>query len=426
VTTVGAGPAAATVVALRGTAISTATPQNLQVLQYQTATGWTPTSLATGASVTIGTTPPASPTVGALWWDSGTETGGNQLYIYYQNPSAGALQWVPAANQNASGTGPALGNVGRNLLHNPLFTVQQRGLGSWSTNGSYTADRWMLTMATPDTNTVSVQSLADTDRTQIGDEAAVYSLADAFTGATNGLSLLCQRIESLKRLSGKTITVSFWARITAGTMANGIGVGYTQFFGTGGTTPPPNNSVTGNIGKTPALTTTWTRYTMTATLPTTNGLQLGTTAGTDYTQIEFWFSCGNATYNTQSGNIGVSASATVWLWGVQLEIGSVVTRVEKLDEAINRTNCHRFYQAGNIGYWGAVAVAGQTIGHTVPWRVAMRVSPAVNIANQSYYQCQNLAGSWGVVDVAWQATQTGATLPNSAAFSGTYTASADL
>ena len=50
---------------------------------------------AAGASVTVGDTPPASPTPGALWWDSVQ----GQLYIQYVDPSSSAA-WV-IANQGA-------------------------------------------------------------------------------------------------------------------------------------------------------------------------------------------------------------------------------------------------------------------------------------------------------------------------------------
>ena len=47
-----------------------------------------------GAGISVGDTPPASPSPGAAWWDS----VGGQLYIRYQDPT-GPAQWVPASNQ---------------------------------------------------------------------------------------------------------------------------------------------------------------------------------------------------------------------------------------------------------------------------------------------------------------------------------------
>lgn len=59
----------------------------------------TPAGGGGGASVTIGDTPPASPTVGSIWWESDS---GNP-YIYYQD--ANSSQWVLFAPNNAGGGG---------------------------------------------------------------------------------------------------------------------------------------------------------------------------------------------------------------------------------------------------------------------------------------------------------------------------------
>jgi len=52
---------------------------------------------ATGGSISIGDTPPASPTVGQAWFDS----GGGQLYIRYNDGTS--TQWVPATNTTSIG-----------------------------------------------------------------------------------------------------------------------------------------------------------------------------------------------------------------------------------------------------------------------------------------------------------------------------------
>lgn len=59
----------------------------------------TPAGGGGGASVTIGDTPPASPTAGSIWWESDS---GNP-YIYYQD--ANSSQWVLFAPNNAGGGG---------------------------------------------------------------------------------------------------------------------------------------------------------------------------------------------------------------------------------------------------------------------------------------------------------------------------------
>lgn len=279
-----------------------------------------------GASVTVADTPPASPNVGALWYDS-ANTG---LYIYENDGTSS--QWVVANAQNvwadAASDGRvygrqnaawvptasvgALANAGRNFIQNAVFTIAQRGAGPFTATGTYTLDRWVLQFST-DTASVSQLAIADAGRAAIGDETATFILANAFTGnsaATAG-TWVQQRIEGVRRLSGKTVIVSFWANAT---VAMNFGISIDQVFGTGGS---PSASVIGN-GVSVALTTAWTRYYVTMTVPSAAGKTFGTTANTDYTQLDFWYSAG-ASNATRSGNVGVQ-SGQINLWGVQLEV----------------------------------------------------------------------------------------------------------
>src|SRR5262249_20355547 len=145
------------------------------------------------------------------------------------------------------------GNVGRSLIHNGTFQVQQRGAGSWNLNSNYTADRWQLLLIN-DTDTATIQTLADADRTAIGDEAAIYALQHVFVGsATAGsVSSVTQKIENVRRLGGKQIIVSFWARATSGSPR--IGVILSQSFGSGGS---PSATINNTLGATAALPATW-------------------------------------------------------------------------------------------------------------------------------------------------------------------------
>lgn len=60
---------------------------------------WIQAGGSSGASVTVDTTPPVSPSTGSLWWDS--ENG--NLYIYYNDVDTG--QWVAASGPQGL-TGP--------------------------------------------------------------------------------------------------------------------------------------------------------------------------------------------------------------------------------------------------------------------------------------------------------------------------------
>ena len=101
-------------------------------------------------------------------------------------------------------TATAQTNVGRNLIHNALFTVAQRGAGAWTTNGAYLADRWQQWFVGGSIST-AINPASDTFRSQAGDEAMASLLYSTFTGTAGAgdVSLVQQHIEGVRRLGGK-------------------------------------------------------------------------------------------------------------------------------------------------------------------------------------------------------------------------------
>jgi hypothetical protein len=270
--------------------------------------------------------------------------------------------------------GTALHNVGR-YIHNPLFNVAQRGAGNFTAAG-YTADRWSLSFAAPDTNSLALNPATDAQRAAVGDEAMTTFLSNSVAGsATAGAySQLLQLIEGVRRLAGKAVTISFWAASSVASAK--LGVSVDQIFGTGGS---PSARVNGN-GQTITLTTGWVRYSLTFSIPSTSGMTLGT-AGNDCTALNFWFSA-SSTFATRAGSIGAQ-SGQFYLWGVQLEIGTQATPLEKPDPADDLRKCQRFY----VGPCVVVGGASLTTGHTlyVPYSlpVTMRANPTTAISNNS-------------------------------------------
>ena len=275
-------------------------------------------------------------------------------------------------------TSPAVtDNIGRNYLHNPLFRVQQRGVGAFTANGAYTADRWQI-IATTDTVSYSIGTYSDSNRTQIGGEEAVSYLVNTFTGSSSAgaFNYIKQSIEGVRRLSGKTVTVSFWANATSGTPK--IGVNMVQVFGTGGS---PSASVWAlTTGQSVTISSTITRYSVQITLPSASGKTFGTTANTDYTGLALAFSSG-ATNTALFGNIGVQSSVIV-IWGVQVENGSNMTALEKPDIRFDTANCQRFYNAGAI-LGASTGTTSATIYVPMAYPVTMRTTPTVAGANNS-------------------------------------------
>src|SRR5262249_31129673 len=115
---------------------------------------------------------------------------------------------------------------------NAMFNIQQRGAGPWTANFSFTADRWALFFSA-DTMSATIGAQTDASRTAIGDEAAISFLGVSFTGTAGATahSRVYHNIEGVRRLAGKTVTVSFYAQTASGTR---IGVSLSQGFGSGG------------------------------------------------------------------------------------------------------------------------------------------------------------------------------------------------
>jgi len=302
---------------------------------------------------------PNSPTVGQV-----VTTPGGQQYQW------DAVKWGPPTAVTAA----QMGNVGRNLIHNPYFNVQQRGTGNWTTVG-YTADRWYLSFITTGgaVNAAINTLAASTAGNAFADEAAQYIfsiVATAGTGAGDA-TLFTQRIENVRRLSGKTITVSFWAWAASAGLR--MGVELQQNFGTGGS---PSTTVSGIGSQSFALVSgTPQRFTATINMPSVSSATFGTTAGSDYSVLGFWVSAGSS--NTgRSGGVG-QQSGNFFIWGVQLEIGSAATPLEKIDPGEDLRRCQRFYQTGNFNLFGQAGAANAILAQQTTFIAPMRAVPTM-------------------------------------------------
>lgn len=390
---------------------------------------WVAGQSPTGPYCFVGDIPPSNPTPGVTWWDSVS----CQLFVYYNDGNSS--QWVPAvavpasigeapsngnfyARQNGLwtniGASQIQGNAGRNLLHNPLFNVQQRGQGSWSVG--YTADRWIIGSSI-DVCSAQIVNFNDAGRAQVGDEAANSALLFTFTGTSNAAALsdFAQPIENVRRLAGKTVTVSFWASCSTGTLKCGVNID--QYFGSGGS---PSANVN-NAGQSVTLSTTLSRYIFTFTMPSIAGKILGTN-GNDASWLQFWGSAGS-NYAIRSGNIGVQSGA-ITIWGVQLEIGTVATQLEKLDPRIDLANCQRFYAFETFQVAGNYPIVNNAGCTAYPLPTKMRASPAVTFSGLSYSNCSGLNGQF-TGSTFWVP---GITVPVAGMFvvNGYYQATADL
>src|SRR5215471_17071677 len=353
----------------------------------------------------------------------GTMTGAIQL----PGNAATALQATPLQQVNAT-VAPAFNDVGRNLLHNALFSIQQRGIGTWTGQG-YTADRWLNQFTTTGGSCVVQISPVSASNAvpATSDEAFEYLLNYVNTAGTGAgdFSIVSQRIEDVRRLAGKTVTVSFWAAAAGGTPR--VGIELTMNFGTGGSPTAQWNGANqaALVGQARTLGTAWARYTATFTLPSSASATFGTTAGTSFAELNIWISAGSS-LNVRSGSIGLQ-TATVYLWGVQLEIGSVMTALDYGGSPQQQlAQCQRFFIASPAatpvanGYGGA----GPLATNLLVFPVTMRSPPSIVISGVSYQNGSGL-GANQANTYGWQPVLTITALGNFAA-ACTFTASADL
>jgi len=198
--------------------------------------------------------------------------------------------------------------VNANPILNSSFQVWQRGTSIAGSAGSYlyTADRWQTNASTA--LTVSRQATGDTTNLPFIQYCARVQRNNASTATA--AAVLSQSFETINSIpyAGRTVTLSFYARRGANFsgasnqlevyLASGTGTDQNAFVG--GFTGAANV-----IYQTPTLTTTWQRFSYTATV------------GTSATQLATQF-----TY-TPTGTAGAADFYEVT--GVQLEIGSVAT-----------------------------------------------------------------------------------------------------
>ena len=116
---------------------------------------------------------------------------------------------------------------------------------------------------------------------------------------------------------------------------------------------------------------------MTFAIPSVVGKTLGT--NNDHsTSVNLWFSA-EASLAVRSGSIGVQ-SGSIFLWGVQLEVGSVATPLEKPDPQQDLAKCQRFARFINGSARGSASGAGQVTGCSLGF-APMRATPTYSVIN---------------------------------------------
>jgi hypothetical protein len=285
-------------------------------------------------------------------------------------------------------SGPLAGT--RNRVINGDFEIWQRGTSVTYLNGSttfYLADRWS---GAPEYQNARHQRVSVTS--PIEGMTARYALraSSSTTGeAASGTRIsLGQKIENVNcyDLAGKQVTLSFYVKFSSATSSASSGTyGNWQYYlaydGTTtdasfNTTSPPTSTSSSYLND-GSLPTTWTKYTLTTTVP----------SGTNNISVRFQF---DNLKNTSS------ADTTYYdITNIQLELGSTATPFERRSYGQELALCQRYFQRFNQSSIALGITGGSTNAYFhINFSPIMRATPSLTV---------NTLGSIVKESVAWYA-----------------------
>lgn len=246
---------------------------------------------------------------------------------------------------------------GKNYLINGAFDFWQRGTTFTSPSSwTYSADRWLVGAFSGAIGSVTQQALTPGE---IPDFDGAYFIRIA-TGTATDLDII-QKIEDVRKMAGKTVTLSFWTRTSTATNSSFDYAEFAQNFGSGGSgsvATGHSSVLNGTWG------TSWTRCSVTFNVPSISGKTIGTNS-----HIQFRIDINNSF----SGNWDIT--------GVQLEIGAVATTFSRAGGTIGGelSLCQRYYFAAG---WklGKYANSYQYSSNYY-FKSMMRTSPTIAFAD---------------------------------------------
>jgi hypothetical protein len=252
------------------------------------------------------------------------------------------------------------GQAGKNKIINGDFGIWQRGTSfSNPSTTAYNADRWLVEHdGSGATRTVSQQTFTPGAAPVAGYESQYFLRYAVSGGTSNTYQQIEQRIEDVRTFAGNPVTFSFWAK---GDAARTINILINRNFGSGGSAADQSS-----IGSTLNITTSWARYSVSATMASVTGKTIGTGS---YAQWILRFAAATA--------------QTIDIWGVQLEYGSKATPFETASGSIQGelAMCQRYYWRAtaidNYAFIPGNGLAKSTTAAeiTAPNPVAMRIAP---------------------------------------------------
>jgi hypothetical protein len=249
------------------------------------------------------------------------------------------------------------GQAGKNKIINGDFGIWQRGTSFNAFAHLYTADRWDTLTDKTAASVLTTQQAFTAGTAPVAGYESQYFLRTVFpSGGTYCIQE--QRVENVRTFAGQTVTLSFWAKANATATIDPTLV---QSFGSGGSgeVQTTTSSLT--------LTTSWVRYSVTATLPSISGKTIG--AGS---------------YLAVRAMRALTASGfTIDIWGVQLEYGSKATPFQTASGGSIQGElamCQRYYwragfEAATQRLGSGICLSTTNAHIQIPYPVEMRTRP---------------------------------------------------
>lgn len=283
-------------------------------------------------------------------------------------------------NENSENVATTSNLVGfKNYIINGNFDIWQRGTSQTSA-GYGSDDRWNNEHYIS-TKTHSRVSCTDTER-ELFNASYFSRTVTTYVSGTNSYIKKIQSIENITRLAGKTVTISFWAKADSNKKMN---VQVVDVYGSGGTPTVSSASSIVNFGNVD-LTSTWTKYKLTATLPSLVGKTLGTDGvHTSFFRLDFGFTFSSDRHEVTLFGMPVGQSGTFDIAQVQLEEGSVATPFEQRPIGLELSLCQRYYEVGRQPNIYMNNVSCSAAHDTCFFNVEKRVTPSITTNFFMYY-----------------------------------------
>ena len=292
-------------------------------------------------------------------------SGGNTATINSMTPTADSLQGF------------------RNRIINGDMRIDQRNAGASVTPAApnqYTVDRWKADISVSSKYSAQKSSTAPTG---FVNSLLITSLS-AYTAGSAERFCMTQNIEGLNvpdlawgTANAKTITLSFWVRSSltgtfGGVISNSAqnrSYPFTYTISSANTFEQKTITITGDTSG------TWLR-TSGIGLRVIWGLGVGSTLSTT---AGAW-AAGEYYSATGATSVVGTNGATLYITGVQLEVGSVATPFERRDYGRELIMCYRYYyrivSGADDPFGMAYCIATTATNGMIQFPVTMRVSPS--------------------------------------------------